>query len=220
MKDDIILQIRNSIQTILREGSEGVFDELLKVFSQHYGRPSHSMVELREKANKKIKGDMFEHFALLYLEHVLGITAWLLEDVPEEVLAEVQLTRRDMGIDIIGKDKLNRFYAIQVKYRSTSSYKSKIIVGWKQLSTFFALAARSGPYYQTIVFTNANGVKRVGGVKKGDKSICIGSLRKIKVRHWLSMAGITGERVSKGKVRKLSRSGLRKARLQALSPAT
>ena len=215
MKQDIIDHIRNSMQVILSKQHTNVFDELLEEFNRHYGRPSHSMQEMRDRANKKIKGDMFEHFALLYLQHVLKIKAWLLEDVPDDVLSQVKVTRRDMGIDIIGVDSHERYYAVQVKYRSTSSYKSRVIVGWKQLSTFFALAARSGPYYKTIVFTNAHGVKRVGGVKKGDKSICLGSLRRVKAKEWLDMAGVQGQKLESEKRRKLTRSGLRKARLAA-----
>lgn len=217
MKTDLIDQVKNCLQKILSTPHDNVFDELLNSFHLHYGKSCHNMQELRDKANKKIKGDLFEHFALLYLEHKMGLDAWLLEDVPQEHLDEVKLGRRDMGIDLIALDKQGRYYAVQVKFRSRSSYKSRVVVGWKQLSTFFALAARSGPYHKVIVFTNADSVHRVGGVRPGDKSICIGTLRKIKQKTWLSMAGVPGQKVCSEKHRKLSRSKVREARIKALS---
>jgi len=87
---------------------------------------------MRTRDNKKIRGDIFEEFCVLYLIHVKGYSAWRLEDVPDDILQKLSLKRKDMGIDIVVSHGDN-FYAVQCKYKTPTSRKSS--VSWSALST-------------------------------------------------------------------------------------
>jgi hypothetical protein len=160
----------------------------------YYDRPVHSLSEIKEKMNTKLKGDIFEHFALKYLTHVCGLSeVWLLKDLPNEHLDTLQLKRQDLGIDLVARDNKGEWYAIQAKYRKSNKYKLKNILGWKTLSTFQAMVTKSGPWKKHIVITNAHYVRHVGNGKgPKDKSICLGTLQNIKPHEWERMIGITG----------------------------
>lgn len=215
MKEEINSTIVRYIQEAIREGAPNLFERFLEKCKLFYESPAHSIKEITDKLNTKKRGDILEHFAVMYLEKVRGYEAWLLEDVPVNVLQKVQLTRRDMGIDIVARDIHGDHYAVQVKYRKANKRKSKIVLGWKQLSTFLALASRTGPYKRHIVITNADYVRHAGGKKPQDLSICIGSLRQIKREKWIAIAGIESHIM--GKREKLSPNAIRQARIKALS---
>lgn len=109
----------------------------------------------------------------------------------------------------------NTYSAVQVKYRYHNKYKSKNVLSWKQLSTFYSWVHRTGPYKKHIIFTNADYTRHVGIKDPKDKSICIGTLRKIKHDHWC-VTGDFGEKLSKDslnpvnkKTRKLSQEKMR-----------
>lgn len=122
---------------------------------------------------------------------------WLLSEVPKEVLDELGLKRRDLGIDLVLRHncKTGGYSAVQVKYRVHTGWKSKNVIGWKQLSTFYALVKRTGPWKKYIIFTNADFVRHVGKKETKDKTIAIGTLRNIKMDHWLRMCGDIGKRI-------------------------
>ena len=111
---------------------------------------------------------------------------WLLSEVPVEILDELGLKRRDLGIDLVLKHRLGGYSAVQVKYRAHTGWKSKNVIGWKALSTFYALVKRSGPWKKYIVFTNADYIRHVGKRETRDKTIAIGTLRKNKTRTMVS----------------------------------
>ena len=54
-----------------------------------------------------------------------------------------------MGIDIVVKNN-DIFYAVQCKYKKSCTLK-KNILSWKQLSTFYAICMRTGPFDKYIV---------------------------------------------------------------------
>jgi tetrahydromethanopterin S-methyltransferase subunit G len=86
----------------------------------------------------------------------------------------------------VGIDNNDKYYAIQSKFRKRNKYR-KTTVSWKELSTFYALCERTGPYDKYIVFTTADYVNRIG--KKTEKDITIGYNKLLKLIHfdWLKL---------------------------------
>lgn len=60
---------------------------------------------------------------------------WMFKDIPIEILTELNLPTKDMGIDLLMK-KNDDYYAIQCKFRQ-DRYS---IITWAELSTFFGLS--------------------------------------------------------------------------------
>ena len=169
-----------------------LFDEYMKECQKWYEQPAHSFVEMRTRDNKKIRGDIFEEFSVLYLKHVLKYCqVWRLEDVPDDVLGGLGLKRPDMGIDIIC-ERDGKYSAVQCKYKKHTGYKSKTIVTWKQLSTFYALVLRTGPWEKYIVMTNCDYVRHMGKKTPKDLSICLRTFQKITAGQWMDMCGMQG----------------------------
>lgn len=209
-------QIRAYIQEIMRnESNVNKFDQFIDKCALYYERPAHSIKEIKDKLNTKLKGDIFEHFAILYLKHCQNFSeVYMLKDTPKDILDFLGLKTNDMGIDIICKDDKDKYYAVQVKYRKPNKYKSKTILSWKQLSTFYALTARSGPFQKHIVFTNADYIRHVGKRSEKDKSICIGTLRNINTSQWMKMAYKDGNSIGVNKVDIKNRKEIIDARLR------
>ena len=87
--------------TILLRSPLNLFDEFITECVKWYTKPAHSLSEIRLRENKKIRGDIFEDFSVLYLKYVKKYeNVWRLCDVPDEMLDSLALKRRDMGIDI------------------------------------------------------------------------------------------------------------------------
>jgi len=79
-----------------------MFDRFVEVCKNYYDQPAHNFTEMRAKLNKKVRGDIFEHFCLKYLKVCKNFeNVWLLADVPENILKQLDLKRNDMGIDLI-----------------------------------------------------------------------------------------------------------------------
>ena len=143
--------------------------------------------------NKKIKGDKFEVFCVYYLYDIYGMdNVWRLEDVPEEVLTKLGMKRRDMGIDIIG-EKGNKYYAIQCKYKKYSDKKT--VLTWKELSTFYALCLKTGPWEKYIVMTNCDYTRQAVRTEK-DLIICKKQFQKITKEKWLKMCNVEGKKLN------------------------
>ena len=47
-----------------------LFDEFLNEVQKWYESPAHTFTEMRIRNNKKIRGDIFEEFCLLYLTNI------------------------------------------------------------------------------------------------------------------------------------------------------
>ena len=138
MSDLIKQWIRSALS-----GSKNVFESVLDQFRIYLDKPVGSITEFKRRTTKN-KGDLFEHFSLLYLQ-ALGIyqNVWLLKDIPESILTELHLTRADRGIDLVASDRTG-YIAIQCKLRLTPSRNKygqrQHVVTWKELglSSFIA----------------------------------------------------------------------------------
>ena len=191
---------------------------------------AHSISDLRLLTTKH-KGDLWELFCRQYLLHVHGCSeAWLLRDVPADVLTRLSMRRADLGIDLVavkGKETL----AVQCKWRQPQRFKvvpgTRIrtnVVPWKDLSTFLALTDRLGCFQKKIVMTNAVGVRRVAGRKPGDVSLCIGTFQALTGAEYLDMMECKGNRLDDPTpatppldlCKPKTLEGLRAARLKAL----
>ncbi len=203
--------MEQTLHAILLRGSpDNLFDQFLVECQKFYDQPAHTFTEMRTRDNKKVRGDVFEDFSVLYLKHVRGYEhAWRLEDVPDDVLGGLGLKRQDMGIDIIC-ERNGKYTAVQCKYKKHTSIK-KNIVTWKQLSTFYALCMRTGPWEKYIVMTNCEYVRHMGKKTPKDLSICLRTLRNITKEQWTCMCGLKAEEPEP--VKKLTAEELRAARL-------
>ena len=149
--------------------------------------PAHTLGAMRQRS-KKVRGDVFEVFCQQYLLRCHGLaTVWLLHEVPPAVRDRLHLTHRDVGIDLIGRDAEGEYYAVQAKFRRRVAGK-RTSVTWKELSTFYALCARAGPFKQHIVMTTADYVRRMGKKKTSDVTIGFRKLQQIPHFEWLAMA--------------------------------
>jgi len=194
---EIILE--DLLHTIFLKSPKNLFDEFLEKCQDFYERPAHNLLELRSRKNTKLKGDIFEEFCVLYLKNVKKYdNVWRLQDVPDNILKNLGLKRRDMGIDIIAQKNGNIYDAIQCKYKKDNKFKSKNVLSWKTLSTFYALCMCSGIYNQEnkrewdkhIVMTNCDYVRHVGEKTTKDLSICLKTFQKISKDEWLLMCNI------------------------------
>tara|TARA_B100000161_G_C33518753_1_gene400050 strand:- start:183 stop:884 length:702 start_codon:yes stop_codon:yes gene_type:complete len=167
--------------------SDNSADKIISICESFYNKPVSNLQDMKNR-NLKSKGDIFEEFCVLYMKQCYKLKdVWLLNDVPSEIRKNLNLEKKDFGIDVIGIDSKNRYYAIQVKYRKRKSDK-KISVTWKQLSTFYALCARTGPFHKHIIFTTANYVRRIGKKDNKDETIGFTKLKKINHFDWIKMS--------------------------------
>ena len=201
------------LHTILIRSPTNLFDEFITECQKWYEQPAHTFTEMRTRDNKKIRGDVFEEFSVLYLRHVRGYTrVWRLADVPEDILTTLGLKRPDMGIDLIC-EKNGKYSAVQCKYKKHTTYKSKTIVSWKQLSTFYALCMRTGPWESYIVMTNCDYVRHMGKKTSKDISICLRRFQSITKEQWTQMCSLEEHRMTDTRTKVLSTEDLRAARL-------
>ena len=203
---------------------------LLETCDAYYNTPVHDLQGLKSR-NTKIKGDIFEYFCQIYLEKIYGLKqVWLLSELPDDIRQQLGLHTRDLGIDLIGIDTQDRYYAIQAKFRKRPDSNKKIVLTWKALSTFYGLCARTGPYYRYIVMTTADYVRRVGHKTAQDITIGWGSIKKITHFQWLDsfhskQTSLTSQTQQTSQTNKsndddtsnLSREKLREKRLQYYS---
>ena len=196
--------------------SDNSANKIISICEDFYNKPVNNLQDMKNR-NLKSKGDIFEYFCQLYMQKCYKLKdIWLLKEIPDDIKKELNITSQDFGIDLIGVDYNGRYYAIQAKYRKRKSDK-KICVTWKQLSTFYALCARTGPFYKHIVFTTANYVRRIG--KKDNKDITIGFSKLSKINHfdWINMCDKDKSEFIKDSPKKLSLEELREKRLEFYS---
>jgi hypothetical protein len=209
------MQLQSLLHELFLKGPANCFDAFIQECQRWYEKPAHNFVELRTRENKKIRGDIFEVFCVLYLKEIKGYDeAWRLEDVPEEVLLKLNMKRKDMGIDLIAK-KGTEYSAVQCKYKKPTGKKTSIT--WKALSTFYALCMRTGPWEKYIVMTNCHYTRHVGAKMEKDLSICLQSFQGLTKEQWISLCGIEGN-VLTGTP--LNPEQLRAARLKYFSPSS
>jgi predicted helicase len=184
------------LHTILLRSPLNLFDEFQTECQKWYEQPAHTFTEMRTRDNKKIRGDIFEDFTVLFLKHARNFQeVWRLRDVPEDVLDKLGLKQtQDMGIDIVA-EKDGKYYAVQCKYKKHTSFKKNILT-WKQLSTFYALCLRTGPWEKYIVVTNCEYTRHAGKKTLKDVSICLKTLQGITKEQWTCMCELTGNKLT------------------------
>ena len=173
-----------------------LFDEFIEECKKWYEQPAHTFTEMRNRDNKKVRGDIFEEFCVLYLKHISGNeNVWLLKDVPVSILDHLKLKRRDMGIDIVVENN-GLFQAVQCKYKKHLTIK-KNVLSWKCLSTFYAICLRTGPWNKYIIMTNCDYTRHQGIKTEKDISICLKTLQNINKDNWLKMCNVTSNKLGK-----------------------
>lgn len=163
------------------------FLAVLNDLQTHYSKPCNNISEFKRRSNKN-KGDVFETFCVMYLKATGYDDAWLLKDTPKEVLTMLKLKSFDIGIDIVAK-RDDRFFAVQSKYRKVSKNKRYNVLGWKELSTFYAYCARTGPWERCIVMTTCEYVRRLGMKNETDMTIGKKIFTDTDRSVWLKMIG-------------------------------
>jgi len=203
------MDLKKQLHAIFLKSPKNLFDEFISECQTWYSKPAHTLQEMRQRDNKKIRGDIFEEFCVLYLKEIRGFEkVWLLEDVPEEILLQLSLKRRDMGIDLIASHQ-GEWYAVQCKYKTPSPGKKSYIT-WSALSTFYAMCLRTGPWTKYIVMTNCDYTRHQGPKGPKDLSICLGSFQGIQGDDWLKMCSIEIPQI---KLSSLTHEELRERRL-------
>lgn len=188
--------LQDFLYKIYLKSPANLFDEFLLGCQEWYERPAHSLLELKSRDNKKIKGDIFEEFSVLYLKYVKGFAnVWLLKDVPAELLTKLSMKRQDMGIDLICETPSGQFIAVQCKYKKATGFKQNVL-SWRCLSTFYALCLRTGPWSKYIIMTNCVYTRHQGKKTAQDVSYCLKTLQNITKEEWLNMCQIHGSKLS------------------------
>lgn len=171
----------DNLQTIIRAvlKKENKFAYFVNDLSQ-----SQITTSVRDvKKYTKRVGDMWEEFCCLYLTEILGWQAEKLADCPEDELKRLTLKTRDVGIDIIARDSLGNYIAVQCKYRKNFQKLS-----WRDVSTFDALCMRTGPWHKCIIMTTSKSLHREGQWHEKDLFWGKNYFDALSWYSWLSMA--------------------------------
>lgn len=190
-----MIPVQDIMHAVFLRSPSNLFDEFITECQKWYENPAHTLSEMRMRDNKKLRGDMFEEFSLLYLKYVKGYkNVWLLKDVPEDVLEKLTMKRKDMGIDLIIETADTTYMAVQCKYKKHVGTKQNIL-SWSTLSTFYALCLRTGPWEKYIVMTNCVYTRHQGKKTKQDVSYCLKTLQNITKDEWLLMCNVHGQKI-------------------------
>ena len=197
-----IEEIKSAIRFSLNK--DDIFQSISDRIQSYFEKAATNIFELKQNTTKT-KGDIFEVFCKLYLlnNYDYYTQVWLLSEVPVEILEKLNMRRADRGIDMIAIDKYNNYYCIQCKYRIAPKNK-KNVLSWSQLSTFYALAARTGPWYKQIVMTNCDYIRREGRKTSNDLSICIKTFTNTDRNTWVKILGSTGNKLNENSDEKKS----------------
>lgn len=208
LKQDVIQCIRFS----LTKDNQNIFESIMDRVKLHYEKPCNDIASFSRRTTKN-KGDVFEIFCQMYLisldfyDHV-----WLLHETPKDIKDKLGLKNQDVGIDIVCQRK-DKFYAVQVKYRKKPKHKLVNVLTWKQLSTFYALCARTGPFEKQIVMTNCDYVRHQGkGKNDSDYTIAYKRFANTKRKQWEKMIGFEGNKLDDNK--NISKDKMREQRLK------
>lgn len=188
--EELELEIKAFVrQSLSYSDTTPLFERLMERFETHYSMPCGTIAQF-ERRSKKMKGDLWEHFCLLYLKAKGYGKCWLIGDLPTDIADGLNLKNRDMGIDIVVEHD-NGYFAVQAKWRSNPHKKTKTSITWTQLSTFYSLCARSGPWLKYIVMTNCDYVRRQGKKYEKDQTIAKTQFSKCPREIWSGIAGLS-----------------------------
>ena len=183
--------IKATVNKVTSNSSLNSMQTFIQEVLIYHDKPVHSLTELKEHRNTKIKGDLFEMFCKKYLEkHYKSV--WLLKEIPVHVLNQVGMIGSDFGIDILVQDIDGYFSAVQCKFKGRNNGKKAYCVTWKELSTFYALCARlennkGFKFKHHIVITTADSCRRIGKKTTQDLSICYKTLCNLKLMDFIEM---------------------------------
>lgn len=165
-----------------------IFELLVNQIEIYFDRKVNNMKGIKDKHNKKLKGDVWELFCKLYLQSTSKYKrVWLFKEIPSKAKEKIGLSNstQDNGIDIVCKDFSGKYHSVQCKYRGHGER-----VCWKNLGTFIGLSERC-KFRKIIVMTNSSGVTRKLVKSKKDVTIAKGTFRAIKLREWKEMVGFS-----------------------------
>ena len=172
--------------TVIRQALSrevNVFDVVITAIEDYFHRQVSTISQMRERDNKKAKGDVFEALCLAWLStsgHYAQV--WTLAEFNQEYNS--RLPRQDNGIDLVARTTTG-WVAVQCKYRRSDRY-----VLWSTLSTFIGLCASTGPWETRLVMTNCRGVSHKVSRTPADRTHAIGTFRATTREHWLRICGI------------------------------
>ena len=173
LQHELRVMVRRALTTT------NVFDALVQGIDR---LPCATASEL--KGVRKKKGDLWELYCREFLRVSGGFeTAELLSCLDDDALARLSLRRGDVGIDLIAFHADGGVSAVQCKFRRKGG------VSWREISTFEALCARSGPWTQKIVMTNGTHVTREGRKDATDRTIAQRSFQALPRHQWNAIAG-------------------------------
>ena len=182
-------ELKILLYNIYLKDPPNLFLEFMNECEKIYNKPINNMYDLKHNNNKKIKGNIFEQFCVIYLKYIKNYSSvWLLNDIPTDIIEMLSMRKRDMGIDIIAENN-NNFYAIQCKYKNKKS--ATRCLSWKNLSTFYALCSKTGPWEKNIVMTTCKNINHQGLKTEKDLSYCLGTFSNIEKEDWIKMCNIS-----------------------------
>ena len=62
--------LQQLLYKIFLKSHNNFFDEFILECQLFYDKPAHNLLELKQRKNTKIKGDIFEEFCILYLTNI------------------------------------------------------------------------------------------------------------------------------------------------------
>lgn len=207
------------IRSAVSQSDVDVMTYVMDRINLECNKPCPNFAKFQERSTKA-KGDYFERFVKLYLKAVYSgaLNVWLLSEVPENILATCGLRRCDRGIDILVQFTYG-LVPVQAKYRSrckTSKNSRPPVLGWQELSTFYALCARTGPWCGTLIVTTADYAAKEGHKISTDATMAYKTLASTPKEMWLKMAGDEGHKLSDYMTLKPSYEEMQATRLKTL----
>lgn len=164
-----------------------IFHGLVRAIANYNDREVHDMKDLILRDNKTLHGLVWEVFCRDWLRTDTRYTnAWLLCEVPSDILRDCGLCRLDSGIDLIAELRSeqpavmyntskvreiekkqgllqggvikSKYVAIQCKFREPNKDGIGAALTWKMLDTFTGLCSMTGPWARGIIMTNGRGI--------------------------------------------------------------
>ena len=169
------------------------------------------------------KGQWWEAFCHRFLQ-VEGYEVWFLRDLPDDLRVQLKLRSQDMGIDLVARKDSNyyaiqcKYRTRKDRSRKTISVAGKSVaiasgsgtihglgvprqvvipqnqVSWQELSTFYALCSRTGPWCKQIVMTTASSVRHQGQKTPQDFTYAYQGFCGRPLSLWSTMVGDVGHR--------------------------
>jgi len=177
---------RNIISKYISKSNINIFDKIEEEIEYNFNAPVTCIKDMKDRDNKKRKGDIWEEFCKDWLLASGKYNQVLLLHEFNKEYPNTFISKQDNGIDLIGQTN-NGWHAIQCKYRKQTS--RKVLVDWRTLSTFIALCERTiapdgSSWEKYVVITNCPGVTRKLPRTSKDKSICRKSFQNTSHDHW------------------------------------